>query len=147
MILLIGLLFLVVFTLLIGAFSGTVYMFLDLASIIIVLVPLIFFLVITKSGKTITGYIKSSFMKNYEYSKAELESISMVARHSVKITIATGCFGFIIGIIGMLMQLDDPQKIGPMLAVGLLTMLYSIGVGFFVMYPLCVWAENRKQAN
>ena len=144
MILLIGLLFLVLFTFLIAAASGMVYMLLDIPSFMIILVPLIFFLVITKSGKTITNYIKSSFKKNYEYSIAELESISMAAKHSAKITLATGFFGFIIGIIGMLMRLDDPQTIGPMLAVGLLTMLYSIGVGFFVMFPLYVWAENRK---
>ena len=147
MILLIGLLFIVIFTLLIGAVIGMAYMVINLPSIIIVLAPLIYFLVITKSGNIITDYIKSSFKKNYKYCKAELESISMAARHSVRITLATGCFGFIIGIIGMLMRLDDPQTIGPMLAVALLTMLYSIGIGFFVIFPLYVWAENRKQAS
>ena len=61
MILLIGLLFLVVFTFFAGAASGTVYMFLDIASIAIILVPLIFFLIITESAKPIAHYIKSSF--------------------------------------------------------------------------------------
>ena len=147
MILFIGLLFLVIFTLLIGTLSGMVYALLDLASIIIVLAPLIFFLAVTKSDRIITGYIKSSFKKNYEYGIAELDSISMAARHSVRITLATGCFGFLIGIIGMLMGLDDPQSLGPTLAVALLIMLFSIGIGFFVMFPLHVWAENRKQAS
>ena len=147
MILLIGLLFSVLFTLVIGAISGMIYAFIDLLSVTIVLIPLIFFLVSTKSCKIITEYMISSFKKNYEYSNAELESIVRVAKHSIRITLATGWFGFIIGIIGMLHRLDDPHTIGPMLAVGLLTVLYSIGVGFFMLFPLQVWAENRIQVN
>ena len=143
MILFIGLLFLVLFTVFSGTMVNTVLMFIDAPSLILILVPLMFFLLVTKDGSVLTGYIKSSFKKNYEYGKYELESIAKASKNAIKITLAAGAFSFLVGLIAVFGNLDDPRRIGPALAVSLISSLYSIGISFFVFCPVQVWAENK----
>ena len=42
------------------------------------------------------------------------------------LALAAGAIGTLIGLTQMLQQLDDPSKIGPAMAVALLTMLYGV---------------------
>ena len=143
MLLIIGFLFAVLFTALMGAMQAMVVFFINVPSLMLIIIPLAFFLWASKSGAVIAGYIRSSFKKDYEYSKAELESIAAVARHIIKLVLAMGGFGFMFGLVALLTRLDTPEQFGVSLAVSLITILYSIAIGFFVFFPVQVWAENK----
>lgn len=49
---------------------------------------------------------------------------------------AFGMFGTLFGLVYMLSSLDDPSKIGPGLALGLLVTLYGVSLTHLVFYPL-----------
>jgi chemotaxis protein MotA len=49
---------------------------------------------------------------------------------------AFGMFGTLFGLVYMLSSLDDPTKIGPGLALGLLVTLYGVSMTHLLFYPL-----------
>jgi flagellar motor component MotA len=133
----------VVLTGLAGLMVGALAWFIDAPSLILILIALVYFFVATKSGGVIGNYIKTSFKKEYVYSKAELESIAATLNNTMKITHAVGCFGMLTGLVAFLRHLSNPDLLGPNLAVSLITMLYSIAISYFVFFPAKAWAENR----
>jgi chemotaxis protein MotA len=62
-----------------------------------------------------------------------------------------GLLGTIIGLVQMLSNLDDPKKIGPGLAVALLSTLYGLVLGSAVYGPIAekisIYAEKMKQID
>lgn len=62
-----------------------------------------------------------------------------------------GLLGTIIGLVQMLSNLDDPKKIGPGLAVSLLSTLYGLILGSAVYGPISekisIYAEKMKQID
>ncbi|MCL2809085.1 MAG: hypothetical protein FWD24_03335, partial [Treponema sp.] len=89
MLILIGILFMIFFyatagILLVGMISGFLFTILDLWSFLLILVPLFFFLVVTKSGSILCRYIKTSFIKNYTYTINELEGLSKAIKNTIK---------------------------------------------------------------
>jgi hypothetical protein len=94
MLLIIGFLFMVLILAVFGIFSGVTTVFLDLPSILLVLVSLLFFFFTSKSGKILGKYIKTSFKKEYTYIGTELETLSVAIKHVIKFTLALGGFGF-----------------------------------------------------
>lgn len=128
--------------------ASGIFCFIDYVSFFMIIVPVLFFLIATNSGGIITGYIRSSFTKDYEYGKAELENIAAVAKNTIKVTLAAGVFSFIAGLIYCLawMDFEDPallSHIARYVAVSLISPLYAVMIGFFVFFPLRVWAENK----
>ena len=142
MLLFAGILFMIVFSVLVGATSRALFMFADLPSLVITLMPLIFFLQASKSGRIIRKYIRLSFKKGYKYDRAELEGIVAAIKNTIKIILATGAFGFVSGMIAILANLSTPEMFGPSAAVSLITLLYSIAISAFVFFPTQSWAEN-----
>ena len=130
----------------VGVLSQTLLMLLDLPSALLILIPLFFFLCITKSGSIIGKYIKVSFKKDYTYTRTELAGICGALRNLVKFILAIGGFGFLCGIIGCLINLERPEMLGPNLAVSLITMLYAVSISVFIFFPTQVWAENKLNA-
>lgn len=143
MLIVVGFLFTVLLFGLVGAVSGMVLFYIDVPSALLILVPLIFFFIVSRSGGVVGGYIKSSFKKDHAYAKAELESIALVMKRTVKFVLATGGFGFVAGLVGSLANLGAPERLGPNLAVSLITLIYSVAVSYFVFFPVEVWAENK----
>jgi flagellar motor component MotA len=118
----------------------------DLPSALLTLIFLFFFLIASKSGSIIGRYIKSSFKKNYVYTKTELASLSHAIKNTVKFTLATGGFGFLTGLVGTLMFLANKEMLGPNIAVSLFTVFYAIIVSYLVFFPVQAWAENKLNA-
>ena len=143
MILFAGILFTILYTALIAVIGGELVWYFDLASLTFVLVPLVFFLLITKYGKSLFGYIKSSLKKNYSYSEDELRNIASAAKSATKVTLTAGWFSFLIGLIIVLRTIDVPQMTGAYLSVMIISLLYSAGIGYFVLFPLQAWAEYK----
>ena len=88
-------------------------------------------------------YIKSSLKKDYQYTKAELESIADALRNTLKLTLAMGGFGFMSGLIIALGNLSSPEMLGPIVAISLISVFYAIAISYFVFFPTQVWAENK----
>ena len=62
-----------------------------------------------------------------------------IIKTGIKATFTAGALGFFIGLIQLLANLDDPSKIGPALAVSLLTVTYSLVIYLAVFLPLPVY--------
>jgi hypothetical protein len=147
MLIIIGFLFSVFISVLVSIMSGMYgFLLFDVPSMLLTLVLLLFFLFATKSGSIIGTYIKSSFKKNYAYTRAELVSLSVAIKNTIKFALGTGGFGFLMGVVGMLKNLEDKNMLGPLFALSLLTVLYSIIVSFFIFFPVQAWAENKLNA-
>ena len=152
MIIFLGFLFWIVFMLIIGALISYplligVFWLIDIVTLLSILLPIIFFFCVTKSGRFIGGYIKSSFKRNHQYNAAELENIARAAKNTVKIALAAGWFNFLIAFI-MIFVINtdfDPEFmiIGASFALSVLSLLYSISIAFFMFFPLQAWAENK----
>ncbi|MCB9982333.1 MAG: MotA/TolQ/ExbB proton channel family protein [Rhodospirillales bacterium] len=70
-------------------------------------------------------------------------SASMTRRAS-EIAPAMGLIGTLIGLVMMLADLENPETIGPAMAVALLTTFYGAILGTIVMAPLAVKLEKRS---
>lgn len=58
---------------------------------------------------------------------------------------AFGMIGTLIGLIGMLAELDDPSKLGPAMAVALVTTFYGAIMANMVLLPIATKLELRSQ--
>ena len=143
MLLIIGFLFMLFIFFGIGLLSRTGLFLIDLPSAFIVIVPLIFFLIASKSGKVIGRYIKTSLTKDYAYTKVELSSLSVATRNTIRFILGVSGVGFLIGLIAIFALIEDRQMLGPNIAVALITVLYSIALSFFVFFPTQAWADNK----
>ena len=143
MILIIGFLFMVLIFAGLSAITGMGPGIIDFPSALLVIIPLVFFFLVTKSGKNIGRYLKSSFRKDHTYTITELKAVCAAADNSVKFIYGIGAFGFLFGIVGALMYLENKEALGPNLAISLITLLYAIGVSAFMFLPLKFWAENK----
>jgi len=149
MLIIIGFLFSVLISVLVALMtlgSPSALAFIDVPSALLTLIFLFFFLFTSKSGSIIGRYIKSSFKKNYVYTRTELICLSVAAKNTVKFTLATGGFGFLTGLIACLKNLEDKSMLGPNIAVSLMTVFYSIIMSYLIFSPVQAWAENKLNA-
>ena len=143
MLLIFGFMFMIFIFVAVGMLSQMLLFFIDLPSILLIFIPLLFFLITSKSGKSISKYIVLSFKKNHTYTKTELESFSISVKNIIRFILAVGGFGFLSGLIACLAHLGSLERFGPNLAVSLITLTYSIMISFFVFFPLQAWADNK----
>ena len=118
------------------------------ALFMIFIMILVFFFCVTKSGGILGGYIKSSFRKNHRYSVTELEGISRSAKNTIKMIFAAGWFAFLTALIVMLGNLNFDYPDAAMafqhgLGISLTSPFYAVVMGYFIFFPLHVWAENK----
>lgn len=64
-------------------------------------------------------------------------------KNTIKFTLATGGFGFVAGLMACLVHMQTPGQFAVNLSVSLITLIYSIAIGFFVFFPTKAWAENK----
>ena len=147
MTIIIGFLFMILMFALVGTISDILLFLIDLPSMIIVIVPLVFFLCISKSGGIMVKYIRSSFKKNYKYSRPELESISAAIKHTIKFTMGAGGFGFMVGLIACIVNTHSAELFLLNLSVSFISLAYAIAISFFVFYPAMVWTENKLKTS
>jgi len=143
MLLIIGFLFMLFIFAVISILSGAYRAFIDLPSVLLVFVPLLFFCLVSKSGKIIGNYIKTSFKKKHVYTATELTALSTALKNTGKFILLVGGFGFLTGVIAALIYLDSKDRLGPFLATSLLTLMYAITISCFALFPTQAWAENK----
>ena len=143
MLLIFGFLFMIFMFVSLSILSQMFTFFLDISSILLIFIPLLFFMIVSKSGRIIGKYIVVSFKKNHTYTKIELTAISLSVKNIIRFILALGGFGFLFGLIASLAHLGTLDRFGPNLAISLITLAYSIMISFFVFFPLQAWAENK----
>ncbi len=67
-----------------------------------------------------------------------------MTRRASEIAPAMGLIGTLIGLVMMLADLENPETIGPAMAIALLTTFYGAILGTIVMAPLTVKLEKRS---
>lgn len=70
-----------------------------------------------------------------------------VLKKAAEIAPAMGLIGTLIGLVQMLGNLDDPSKIGPAMAVALLTTMYGAMLANMVFMPLSAKLERNSSAE
>ncbi|MCR5502158.1 MAG: hypothetical protein K6F53_04060 [Lachnospiraceae bacterium] len=136
------LLFLAVFmfNLLLGSDGPAVLArFIDLPSLLLILLFLIPGLIIMGEWK---DFIRSFSVGIRQYSLLELKNIIGAVCAAQKLTMFGALFAIISSGILILGQINDPQRLGPNLAVALLAGIYALAIEFFLM-PLRINAERR----
>ena len=58
---------------------------------------------------------------------------------------AGGIIGVLIGLVNMLMHMDDPAALGPAMSMCLLTALYGTYFKYIILRPLACIAEDRAK--
>lgn len=72
---------------------------------------------------------------------------TQVLKKSAEVAPAMGLIGTLIGLVQMLGNLDDPSKIGPAMAVALLTTMYGAVMANMVFAPLAAKLERNSAAE
>ncbi len=69
---------------------------------------------------------------------------SNICRRASEVAPAMGLIGTLVGLVQMLADLENPDTIGPAMAVALLTTFYGAILGTVVMAPMAVKLEKRS---
>lgn len=67
-----------------------------------------------------------------------------IARRASEVAPAMGLIGTLVGLVQMLAELENPEAIGPAMAVALLTTFYGAILGTVIMGPLAVKLEKNS---
>ncbi|MBT4496601.1 MAG: hypothetical protein HOC74_02695 [Gemmatimonadetes bacterium] len=106
----------------------------DIASLIIVLGLTLACLLSSFGGGIGTGF--KAVFSNTADRDTILLGIAMFERGKSMAVMSGGIMGTFIGLIIMLKNMDDPAALGPGMALGFLTTLYSLVLGYGVFAPL-----------
>ncbi len=68
-----------------------------------------------------------------------------VTRRAAEIAPAMGLIGTLVGLVQMLADLEDPETIGPAMALALLTTFYGAILGTVIMSPLAIKLEKYSK--
>lgn len=75
------------------------------------------------------------------------EFAASALRKAAEIAPAMGLIGTLVGLVQMLAQLDDPSRIGPAMALALLTTFYGAILGTVILAPLAVKMERSADQD
>jgi len=124
--------------------GGGALTYVDPASALIALgVPVL----LLKAGWSFSG-MGAAFRKalSDEATRAELEDARLFFATAFRYLMATGPMAFLLGLIAILGNLRETAKVGPNLAVALISMFYCLLTGLMVCLPLEAAAKRRLSA-
>ena len=115
------------------AMGGNLAMFVNVPSIIIVLGGCVFM----SMGAHGFGGVWQALSAGFSSSEDENAKHHIAVLRTVRTTLcASGAIGFLIGLVQMLANLSDPSRIGPAMAVALLTMFYAVFLAELLVAPM-----------
>ena len=119
--------------------------FIDTTSLMLVILLPLFF---TMGFHGPTDLIKAVHIS---LSAAKLDEQATAHEHTLSTlrltTSASGVVGSLIGFVSMLAQMDDPSKIGPAMAVSLLTALYAVIISELLIAPMINRLRHLKGSS
>jgi len=113
--------------------SGSITIFIDLPSILIIIAITLPMLLSSGLFTDFKNSFRIVMSKDKTFSNEELERAILAIDLTNKLILISGFLGSIIGLISMLRQLSDPSKIGPSVAVMLLTTFYALFLTIILM--------------
>lgn len=127
------------FNILMGGWGlSSIWWFLDLASLVLIIIVLIPGLLIMGVWK---DFIKSFSVGINTYSLLELKNVIGAVDVAQKMTVFAGLFSIIVSSILILGNIENFHVLGPNLAVCFLPVLYAVVIEFFLL-PLRLNAER-----
>lgn len=106
--------------------SGTLPRYIEGPAPLFMLMLLLVSLLGTETAGDFLKGLAMGFGFRKPHSKSELQKSLDAMRHGVQTTLLSGGILFLIGVISMLYRLDLPSTIGPVLALGCLSLLYAL---------------------
>ncbi len=98
-------------------------------------------------GLAVDGYgeedISRILQQNIDTMQERGQRAASVLRRASEVAPAMGLIGTLVGLVQMLADLDNPDTIGPAMAVALLTTFYGAILGTVVMSPLAAKIEKN----
>jgi len=131
----------IVFT---SLFSGNnILMYVDIPSLLIVGIIPFLFVSILFGFKEMVLFFSVSFKKEIEKEKLT-EALDFFKIHG-KTTWIAGIIAVIIGIIGILVNLEDKAAIGPNVALILISILYSGIINVIIVTPFIIFIKRKMR--
>ncbi len=116
--------------------KGTVEMFLDPAGLAIVFGAVLGGLWISYDPRLVAEAFGKSLQSEKLTDAKKVALYAAVLSRAHQLAWGAGLVGTLIGMVLMLANMDDPNKIGPGMAVSLLTLLYGAFLAEFIIGPL-----------
>ena len=121
--------------------GGTVLPYIDIPSLIIVGIFPFLFISIVFGFKEMASAFKISFKKEPERDKL-IKAINFFKAYC-KATWISGFIAMLIGVIAMLIWLEDKTKLGPNMAVALISLLYCGIINVVIIIPFTVYIKGH----
>lgn len=132
---LIGMLVFLVLTSLLMTISAPPLVFIDFPSLLVILGVTVPILLASGVLQDLGRGFRLMAVRENPFSLFELKRVRQACHLTLRVLPLAGVLGTLVGLVGLLTQLDDPTKIGPAIAMSLLTFLYAV-VLLFVILPI-----------
>ena len=130
-----------------GAFgSGDITVFIDTNSMIWVVGIIAAGLWMCFGPQSTLSAFRNALFGGRDTTQFQLTQIIMVLGRAYQLAWAAGLSGFLLGLVIMLSNMDDPAAIGPGMAVSLLTTIYGLILAEFIFSPL-QQLQNTRSSN
>lgn len=126
--------------------TGSPSMIINGPSLMLVLVAATLFTCASHGGSAWVAALKSGLGKG-PLAPEECQRHRNVLESFRNSLCATGAAGFLLGLVGMLSNLSDPSRIGPSMAVTILTVLYAVVLAELVVAPMASALSGRIHPN
>ena len=113
---------------------GNLAYFIDLPSLIIVVIPTLGLAIGNFSWKTYKKTWSIPFGNPENYEQSELIETHKCVNYMGNMFVIMGLIGSLIGVVLTLQTLDDPKMIGPAVAISIMTLFYSVMLKGFCMH-------------
>lgn len=124
--------------------AGSAHAFLDPGSLLFVVGILVGGLWACFGPRAVTRAILVSSIRAPDGDTKQLRTAISVMRRAYSLAWGSGILGLLVGMVIMLRNLDDPSKIGPGMAISLLTLLYGAALAELFFGPLEQVLLNRS---
>lgn len=117
----------------ITSYSISIYVFMDIPSLLLVLLLNIPILISSGLLKDLHNAFRIVFGKKSGYSLIEIKRAAEAVNMTIRTLLCSGAFLFLISMVTMLGHLDDPSILGPYLSAALLCPIYACGMAILLL--------------
>ena len=113
---------------------GHLAYFIDLPSLLIVVIPTLGLAIGNFSWITYKKTWSIPFGNPENYEQSELIETHKCVNYMGNMFVIMGLIGTLIGVVLLLQNLDDPEMVGPAVAIAIMTLFYSVILKGFCMH-------------
>ena len=113
---------------------GNLLYFLDMPSLLLIVIPTISLTIGNFSWKTYKKTWEIPFGNPENFDQSELIETHKCVNYMGNMFVIMGLVGNLIGVVLLLQNLDDPEMVGPSVAIAIMTLFYSVILKGFCMH-------------